>query len=307
MLATSKLLKATSSSGRSRSPAAFDAVDLQATAVLQCSVALFEDQRLHKQDGTPCRRAWVSRPVCQAATWLACVRSREVKLNLVHHNTLLIRAGEDWKPLLCSAMADGLLPGAGKKLARQALRALCGGHSAYRDAKVSFRLRLQLQVPIVRYQLRLRRCSCSGHHGTHPLPVRHPCKEGCSCLNSSSVHMTVKGRKPCVRTAAARRDRGHAERQPIGARQAVLCCGAKHVQRGVSEHEPAARLLDALRQLQRTAADRPPCWALLCTEAANALPRLVHGALTWCTPARLPALQLVATALGAKGHSKGYV
>lgn len=46
-------------------------------------------------------------------------------------------------------MADGLLPGAGKKLARQALRAVCGGHSAYRDAKVSYRLRLQLQVRAV--------------------------------------------------------------------------------------------------------------------------------------------------------------
>ena len=89
--------------------------------------------------------------------------------------------------------------------------------------------------------------------------------------------------------------------------QAVLCCGAKHGQWGASEHEPAAELLDALRQLQRTAADRPPCWALLCADAATALPRLVHGALTWCTPARLPALQLIGTALGAKGHSKGCV
>ena len=74
-----------------------------------------------------------------------------------HLNTCLARPGEDWKPLLCSAMADGLLPGAGKKLARQALRALCGGHSAYRDAKVSFRLRLQLQVRTVQYT----RWSCS--------------------------------------------------------------------------------------------------------------------------------------------------
>lgn len=89
--------------------------------------------------------------------------------------------------------------------------------------------------------------------------------------------------------------------------QAVLRCGTKHLRRGIAEHEPAAELLDALRQLQRTAADRPLCWALLCAEEAQSpLPRLVHGALTWCTAARLPALQLVTVALGAKGHSKGY-
>ena len=82
---------------------------------------------------------------------VACVRqygSRD-KPYLLLLNARYARPGEDWKPLLCSAMADGLLPGAGKKLARQALRALCGGHSAYRDAKVSFRLRLLLQVRIV--------------------------------------------------------------------------------------------------------------------------------------------------------------
>ena len=56
-------------------------------------------------------------------------------------------------------MADGLLPGPGKKHARQALRALCGGHSSYRDAKVSFRLRLQLQVRITHVSCELR-CSC---------------------------------------------------------------------------------------------------------------------------------------------------
>ena len=57
-------------------------------------------------------------------------------------------AREDWKQALCAAMSDGLLSGSGKKLARRALRALCGGHSAYRDAKVSSRLHLQLQVRI---------------------------------------------------------------------------------------------------------------------------------------------------------------
>ncbi len=55
---------------------------------------------------------------------------------------------EAWKQTLCAAMADGLLLGHGKKLARQGLRALCGGHSSYRDAKISYRLRLQLQVRI---------------------------------------------------------------------------------------------------------------------------------------------------------------
>jgi hypothetical protein len=90
--------------------------------------------------------------------------------------------------------------------------------------------------------------------------------------------------------------------------QAVLRHGAEHLRRGVSEHEPAAAVVDSLRQLQRTAADRPPCWAHLCgMQAPSALPRLVHGALTWCHAARLPALQLAVLALGAKSLSKGCV
>ena len=90
--------------------------------------------------------------------------------------------------------------------------------------------------------------------------------------------------------------------------QAVLHNGAEHLRRGVSEHEPAAAVVDSLRQLQRTAADRPPCWAHLCgAQAPSALPRLVHGALTWCQTARLPALQLAVLALGAKTQSKGCV
>ncbi len=156
-------------------------------------------------------------------------------------------------------------------------------------------------------------------YGPHPLPVEDLCKQGRAPIKLSAsvctwllnaVRNRDQPRGPCVTIAASRAakrcDSGRVEwwASPM---QAVLCCGAKHTQQGVSEHEPAAELLDTLRQLQRTAADRPPCWALLCAEAANALPRLVHGALTWCTPARLPALQLIATALGAKGHSKGCV
>ncbi len=343
MAASSKLLKATSSSGRSRSPAAFDAVDLAATSVLQCALALFEGRQPHQLDGTPlvcaCKDRMLTcdnrlRPkvvTCETGYCPCFTRQasglqyycpcwpdghcRPNKLQWTQHspkgainiNTRLTRPGEDWKPLLCSAMADGLLPGAGKKLARQALRALCGGHSAYRDAKGSFRLRLQLQVRNVQS------ARCSWHQSVKACLHRLSNTSAAGLMSdftALSMHMAIESHEPCVIIAAiraaARRDRGFVKWWTMHM-QAVLCCGAKHVQRGVSEHEPAAELLGALRQLQRTAADRPPCWALLCADAAGALPRLVHGALAWCTPARLPALQLVATALGAKGHSKGCV
>ena len=45
--------------------------------------------------------------------------------------------------------------------------------------------------------------------------------------------------------------------------QAVLHDGAEHLRRGVAVHETAAAVVNGLRQLQRNAADRPPCWAQL--------------------------------------------
>ena len=62
--------------------------------------------------------------------------------------TLLHPPGEGkvaWTQALCATMASKQLSGS-KGLARHVLRAICGSHSAYRDAKVGLRLQHQSQA-----------------------------------------------------------------------------------------------------------------------------------------------------------------
>lgn len=79
--------------------------------------------------------------------------------------------------------------------------------------------------------------------------------------------------------------------------------GARHL-RDATDHAAAGQLLAGLRALQVTVEGRPACWADLCSAQSTLVPRLLHGALRWCSQATLPALKLMSAALSARPSAK---
>ena len=78
-----------------------------------------------------------------------------------------------------------------------------------------------------------------------------------------------------------------------------MAAGERHL-RDATDHGTAAELLATLMSLQHSAEGRPLCWSALCSTERLLLPRLLHGALHWCSQATLPALKAITLALSAK-------